>query len=357
MSLELRVERFGEEHVEPYRRLSQVEYGDHAAVSQAVHLRWKFIENPQGPTTGVHLYRDGELVARMAALARQFMHGGKTWTAAHIVDFLVHPRERGMNSLLQLVMGLKQLSGYDFQLIMAPNPAGAAVWEKFVKMPGYFDLEAAVVPLRPAAVLESTGKLRSGKAGAVVDAPWRLTVGGAAKLGGAFGRMKTDGEWPESKELDELFANRAQDQVIGVRSADYLEWRYRRSPVFHYDVLFLRDRGRLSGYLVTRRNVYNGLDCLFIVDAFGRPELTPAAWRAASLRAIARASKGGAQMVMLLGNTEWGALEKISGMPFLKVPPRFLPRKTTVYAQWSGSAGFDIRRDNVYMALGDSDVI
>jgi hypothetical protein len=62
-------------------------------------------------------------------------------------------------------------------------------------------------------------------------------------------------------------------------------------------------------------------------------------------------------MAIILGNTEWGPLEAVSRLPFLAVPPRFLPRKTMVYAQWITEQAFDIRRDNFYVALGDSDVI
>jgi hypothetical protein len=262
-----------------------------------------------------------------------------------------------MNALFQLVVGLKQLSGFDFLLVMAPNPAGAAVWEKFVKMPGYFDLDASVVPLRPAALLESTGKLHTGKVGATLDWPWRLLIGAVARVSGSLGRMRIETQWPDPLEINGMFSAACGHQVVGIRSAEYLEWRYLRSPVFRYNVLFLREKGELSGYFVTRRTTYNGLDCLFVVDAFGRPELTSAAWRSAYLPQTGRASIDGAEMVMLLGNTGWGSLSTVSRLPFLKVPPRVLPRKTTVYAQWITSPGFDIRRDNFYCALGDSDVI
>ncbi len=357
MSLELRVERIGEPHIGPYVQLSRAEYGDDAAVSQASHLRWKFIENPQGPSTGIHVYRDGELVGRMVALARQFLHKGRVYVAAHIVDFLVHPKERGMNALFQLVIGLKQLSGFDFLLVMAPNPAGAAVWEKFVKMPGHFDLDAAVIPLRPAALLQSTGKLHTGKLGAALDWPWHLLIGAAARVGGSRSHTRIETEWPDPLAINEMFSTACGDQVVGIRSAEYLDWRYQRSPVFRYNVLFLREKGELRGYLVTRRTTYHGMDCLFVVDAFGRSELTSAAWRSAYLPQTARASTDGAEMVMLLGNTEWGSPSAVSRLPFLKVPTRALPRKTTVYAQWIGSPGFDIRRNNFYCMLGDSDVI
>ncbi len=357
MALELRVEQIGDEHIGPYERLSRAEYGDAAAISQASHLRWKFIENPQGPSVGIHLYKDGELVARMVALTRQFLHRGKLYRAAHIVDFLVHPKERGMNSLRQLVVGLKQLSGFDFLLIIAPNPAGAAVWEEFVKMQGCFDLDVAIAPLRPAALLQSAGKLRSGALAPLLDWPWRLLISSAAWLGGRLNRVQIEMGWPEPGEFERMFSCDWEDRVVGLRSAQYLEWRYRRSPVFQYKVFFLRENGVLSGYFVTRRTVYDGIDCLFIVDVFGRPQVTSASWRAASLAEISQASMNGAEMAMILGNTEWGSLSAANGIPFLTVPPRFLPRKTTVYAQWITPPGFAIRRENFYIALGDSDVI
>ncbi|MGA8729417.1 MAG: GNAT family N-acetyltransferase, partial [Terracidiphilus sp.] len=355
--LELRIEQIRDEHIEPYIQLSRAEFGDEAAVSQANHLRWKFIENPQGPSTGIHLYRDGELVARMVALSRQFLHLGRIFKAAHIVDFLVHPKERGMNSLLQLVVGLKRLSGYDFLLIMAPNPAGAAVWENFVKMPGHFDLDVAVAPLRPAALFHSVGKLHSGAFASVVDWPWRVVLGAAARLSDSFSHAQVDTEWPRPSEFEQMLSGDWGNRIFGLRSAQYLDWRYRQSPVFRYNVSFLRERGELLGYLVTRRTVYNGIDCLFIVDAFGRPEVKPALWRAASRKEISKAQNDGVEMAMIFGNTAWGPISAVKRIPFLRVPPRFLPRKTTVYAQWVNPPGFDFLRENFYVALGDSDVI
>jgi hypothetical protein len=357
MQLEIRVEQVGEEHIQPYQSLSQIEYGEEAAVSQAQHLRWKFIENPQGPSVGIHLYRGGELVARMVALAKQFVYRGNLFKAAHIVDFLVHPEVRGMQSLLQLVRGLRQLSGFDFLLVLAPNPAGAAVWEKFVKMRGYFDLDVAVAALRPATLLQSAGKLRTGVLAPVLDWPWRCLLTAAAHLAGSPAHLQIDTQWPEQAEVDSMFADGWGDRIAGVRSAEFIEWRYRRSPVFRYNIFFLRVKGELSGYFVTRRTIYDGIDCQFVVDAFGSPQLTAASWRAAARKGISIAASDGATMSMILGNTSWGPLSALSRFPFLTVPPRYLPRKTAVYAEWISNPGFDIRRDNFYVALGDSDVV
>jgi hypothetical protein len=358
MQLEIRVERVGEEHIQLYQRLSKLEYGEAAAVSQANHLRWKFIDNPQGHSIGIHLYKDGNLVARMVALAKQFLYQGNVFKAAHIVDFLVHPEVRGMQSLLQLVRGLKQLTGFDFLLVMAPNQAGAAVWEKFVKMRGYFDLDVVVAALRPAALLQSTGKLRTGVLAPVLDIPWRSLMSAASMFGGSPAQFRIDPQWPAEAEIDSMFAaDDWGDRVVGVRSAEFIEWRYRRSPVFRYKVFFLRIKGELKGYFVTRRTIYDGIDCEFLVDAFGSPQLTASSWGAVARREISTASRDGATVAMILGNTGWGPLSALNRLPFLTVPPRLLPRKTTVYAEWLSKPGFDIRRDNFYLALGDSDVV
>lgn len=357
MDLQLRIEQVRDEHIEPYRRLSSVEFGATAPVSQANHLRWKFIENPQGPSVGIHLYRNDELIARMVALTRQFLHRGKIYRAAHIVDFLVHPGERGMASLLQLGKGLKQISGFDFFLILAPNPAGAEVWEKFVKMRAYFDLDVAVAPLRPASLLESAGKFRSGAFAPALDRPWRFFLLTLSRISGSIGNVEIDTEWPQQRELDDLQAGNSGEQIVGLRSGEYLEWRYKRSPVFRYNTLFLRNGGKLSGYLVTRRHVYDGIDCVFIVDAFGRPDVAPSSWGAALRVCAAQLFGNDVEMAMIFGNTEIGPISLLKRLPFLTVPPRFLPRKTKVYAQWITSPGFEISRENFYVALGDSDVI
>jgi hypothetical protein len=358
MSLEVKVEPIGDEHIEPYVQLSRAEYGESAAVSQADHLRWKFIDNPEGRSMGIHIHREGELVGRMVALPRLFLWKEKIYKAAVIVDFLVHPKARGMESLLELVMALERLSGFDLLLMIAPNPAGAAVWEHLVKVPAPFELDVAVAPLRPASLLQSAGKLPSGPFAPVVDRPSKFLVRGAFRLRGAPGRAKIETAWPTASEIDRMRAPGWGDCVAaGLRSAEYLDWRYRRSPVFQYNVFFLRQEGELCGYLVTRRAVYDNIDCLFVVDAFGSPQLTPASWRTAIATAIAQTGTDCPEMAMILGNTQFGPLASVNSFPFLTVPSRFLPRKMTIFAKWVATPGFEICRDNLYVALGDSDVI
>ena len=358
MDFVTRIEQIGPEHIEPYIKLSKAEYGDAAAVSKSEHLRWKFIENPQGASTGIHLYdASGELMGRMTALTRRFLHEGKDYRAAHIVDFLVHPKMRGMPALFQLATGLKKLSGFDFLLIIAPNPAGATVWEKLLKMRGRFDLDIMAAPLRPFATLQAMGKLGGGKVFSVLDWSWQLLVGSGARFSSHLANTQIESHWPRPDELDRMLSAGSTSQAIGFRSADYLDWRYRRSPVFKYNMSFLREHGELIGYVVTRRTVHDGIDCMFVVDAFCGSGTKLRSLQAAVHAEISRAARSGPQLALIMGNRAWGPLSAISGLPFLKVPSRVLPRKTAVFAEWLTPAAFEIRRDNFYVSLGDSDVV
>lgn len=354
----MRVERLNEEHMEQYSFLSRIEFGDHAAVSNANHLRWKFLQNPQGPSFGIHLYQGSELVGRMVALTRAFTHRHRLYKAAHIVDFLVHPKARGMAALLNLTRGLRQLSGFDFFLIMAPNPAGAAVWENFWKMPRCFDLDVLAAPLRPASASDVLGKLRSGPFRPLLDSTWTAFVRLICAMRGAVDSIQVDREWPSSPEIENLTTRREQsDYVFGIRTPDYLDWRYRRSPVFRYEVFFLRKDGQLMGYIVTRKTTFEGLDCLFIVDAFCSPELSPKVWLGAIAPSIKTAIAEHAHLTLTMGNVALEPLSSLRRLPFVTVPARLLPRRTGVYAEWISPPAFEIRRENSYFALGDSDVI
>lgn len=355
--MELRIEYLGNEHMAPYAALSRIEYGESAAVANERHLRWKFLENPQGRSTGVHLYEGGELVGRMVALARGFVHRHKRYCAAHVVDLLVHPRIRGMSALLQLVQGLRSIQGFDFYLIMAPNPAGAAVWEKFWKMPACFELDVSVAPLRPAALLQSRRKLPSWFPANVVDKTWGVCMRTGNILRRSFGSLEIDRQWPSSSELEKLSRADWGDRVTGIRSPEYLNWRYKGSPIFSYEPFFLRRKGDLLGYVIMRRDVHDGLDCLFVVDSLALPDESGIAWRCVTMPALSSASADGAHMGMVMGNSRLAPVSELSTVPFLSVAKNLLPRKTTVYAEWITTPAFDISRENMYLTLGDGDVI
>jgi hypothetical protein len=350
---ESRIETLTEAHIEPYVRLSCVEYGSEAPVADPAHLRWKFLENPYGPSIGLHVYRGAELVGRLVAMSRRFVHRGRIYTAAQFVDLLVHPEHRGVTPILRFVDAFKQLSGFDFMLMVSPNQP--EITEAFFKMPACFDLDVALVPLQPARLLGGRAARPMAAVAALVDWPWRLLLASGTAIGAALRGTTLTAEWPSERELDELLGAAWEPEAIGLRTAAFLDWRFCRSPIFKYDVRFMRRGGELTGYLVTRRSVYRGYDCHFVVDAFSRRDAGRRAAAGATLSSLRQAALGGAEMAMVVGNTRCGPLAAAYTLPLVTVPDRFRPRNTTVYAKWLIPAPFAFSPEEFHLSLGDYD--
>lgn len=354
---ELRIEPVGEAHIDPYVRLATEEFGSAMAVAQASHLRWKFLGNPAGPATGLHLYSEGELVGRYICWPRHFRLGQKTYRAAIALDTLIARSHRRLSVLLQLLSGLKRVSGFDLLLSIAPNEAGWQVSKKFAAIPECFDLDVAVAPLGPAAILHARGTLPSRGLAKAIDWPWRTLLAPITSLGGRFGRYTASDRWPGRSDVDALFAAGSDGRMTGDRSYDFLDWRFRQSPHFKYELQFLYDGRDLVGYLATRRANYDSYDCRFIVDAFGLPSLTRSDWSAAVRPLLAREARGGADMSMLLGTADCGSLSAVLMPPFMRVPARFVPRRMTVFGKWLSEPGPALDQESLYLTLADYDVV
>lgn len=353
---ELRIEPIDESHIAAYARLAVDEFGPGMAVAQPAHLRWKFLANPAGPSTGIHLYSEGELVGRYIFWPRYFTHAGKSYRAAVALDTLIDRRHRRLNVLMQLLSGIKQVSGFDLLLSIAPNEAGWQVSKKFAAIPECFELDVAVAPIGPGRILHARGTL-SWVAAAVIDWPWRTLLRPVCAISGRFGRYRVTDQWPTQSALEALFDSAVvAGTLTGKRTADFVDWRFRQSPIFKYEVWFLYHGADLVGYLASRRTRYEAYDCRFLVDAFGRPDLTRRDWAAALGPLLAREAAAGAEMSMLLGTADRGSLSTVLMPPFLRVPSRFLPRRMTVFGKWLSDPGPDLTRENVYLTLADYDV-
>ncbi len=357
MSLDVRVEKVEERHIEKYAALSRTEYGVHAAVSQPEHLRWKYLENPAGPSVGFHLYNGEQLVGRMVAMPRDVIHRGTCYKAAYMADLLVERSFRGMTSLLHIFGGLKSLAGFNL-ILVTPNAAGAVVWEKFAKVPLQFDLDVAALPFRPARILQTTGKVKMGRMAFLADSPWGMVLRGLTSILPTVSGVTIDGEWPSAAELDRLQAlYDPTDVAFGLRSPPYLEWRYRNSPIFKYDTWFLRRSHKLIGYVVTRRAQYEGHDCRFVVDAFCEPYLASNIQRETRFAVCRKGSSEGADMAIAIGNCTYGPLAQFSRFPFRRVPRKLLPRSTNLYAKWLTDPGFPLTPSRLFFSLGDCDMV
>jgi hypothetical protein len=351
---DLRVEPVNESHIAPYAELSTIEFGPDAPMSRPDHLRWKFLANPAGPSMGSHLYSDGRLVGRIVGWPRLLAHDGTDYRAGMGTDLLIHQDHRQPASLVQLFKGNQQFD-FDLWLSVAPNAIGWQLSKKYGRMPEVFDLDVAVLPLKPLDILRTR---RSGVPRVVakaIDGGWRWTLAALASVNWCGSRCSISDQWPEPTALG-AFAGIGRDFVVGKRDYAFLDWRFRQGPVFKADVSFLYRGDSLVGYLAIRRMDYLGLDCSFVVDAFGLPELTPRDWGAAIRSLISREARNGSQMIAVIGNGSCPLLSPLVRLPFIRIPRSRLPRRLTVFAR--PRPGLDLKPDdrNFHMTLADYDV-
>ena len=70
-------------------KLSITEYGNEAAVSSPSHLRWKYLDNPSGPTYADILYQDSQIVGRVVYEPRKFVSKDGSLRAVNPIDVLI----------------------------------------------------------------------------------------------------------------------------------------------------------------------------------------------------------------------------------------------------------------------------
>lgn len=356
--LSIQIEDLTEQHITAYASLSWLEYGD-SPVADPEHLRWKFLENPQGRSRAIHLYHGRELIGRLVAQPRTFLSAGAPAKAAYIVDLLVHPAYRGMPSLLKLLGGVNKLRAEFDLILVTPNAAGRLVWANFVRLHSRFDLDVWATPLVPARLLSRRLRLGVRLAAPIIDSVWRGVAATAKRIATLDSRVRFERAWPDSEELDALLAAAASSHcAAGRRDRSFVEWRFRSSPVVQYEVDFFRKRDQLVGYIASRRMVYEGYDVRFIVDVVATPAMTRRDWRAVRWEYFGFENKrSGAELIMTVGNMKCSPLSQFAKLPFISVPTRMLPQRVTVFADWWSQAAFDLDEESLNLTLADCDMV
>jgi hypothetical protein len=349
----LKIEEIGPQHIQPYAELSFAEYGS-APIADVSHLRWKFLENPQGSSLGIHLFAADRLVGRLAAQPRTFVFpDGNRRTAAYMVDLLIHPDFRGIGSLMKIMGGMRTLrERFDFAIV-TPNDKGIQVWRDLAKLRPEFDLGVSAAVLRPGNF--PAVSRRAGSLAGILNRVWLAAASGASNIfSGAF---SFDRAWPDAEELGLLLAPSTR-RIHGRRDPEFLQWRFKSSPVFKYEVNFVRMGGRLIGYVVTRRATVAGYCCCFVVDAFATESCSQSMWRRIRWEILRLETLGGgADMAMVLGNESCGALAHVADFPFIRVPERFLPQRTPVFVDYWAKSMRVIDEREMELTLADCDMI
>ena len=80
--------------IKRYALLSQSEYSNDNPISLEEHLRWKYLNNPEGLSYGINGYSGDKLVARISYQKKNFIFKDHIINGANLCDLLIDKENR-----------------------------------------------------------------------------------------------------------------------------------------------------------------------------------------------------------------------------------------------------------------------
>jgi hypothetical protein len=212
---------------------------------------WEFREGYAGPGRIFVAEHDDRIVGHLAFIPQQYAAGTTRIDGALAVDVMTDPQVRRQKIFSRLARFAAERLRRDFQVITAfqirKEVAGgmlAGGWRPAGELP---------VMLKP---LSMTRIVRD----FVSSAQAQPTASAAIEREGPI-RLIADGEFDG---IDALLETTHPRQM---RTGDFLRWRYRRNPHWHYRMEGLFEEGTLRAFVVHRPAVLKGRRTLAIAEA------------------------------------------------------------------------------------------
>jgi len=239
--------------------------------------RWEFMEAPDGKGF-IYLVRDGDqIIAHFADIPRRFSINGETALATLSLDLMVHPDYRREGLFMAMGRyGARRVSQENGLFRMAfpirPETIKGLIkigWEKVVLLP------VIVRPIRFGGIVNRYLRFK----------PLCLLLGGLAAgayfllFGWRKGKNPEGIQIEEAVRLDEDFddflevASRLYP-AMGIRTRQYLDWRYVQHPTRRYTIYRAIEKGKMKGYIVLRKVELLGFNSAVIVDLLALDEGT-----------------------------------------------------------------------------------
>jgi GNAT superfamily N-acetyltransferase len=237
--------------------------------------RWEFMEAPDGKAL-IYIVQDGNrIIAHFADIPRRFSINGEVVLATLSLDLMVHPdyRREGLFTAMGRygAQRVKQENG----LFMMAFPIRSETiqglikigWRKVVKLP------VIVHPIRFSGIVDRYLRFK----------PLSILIGGVAtclyllRFGWKKGENVEGIQIEEVVQLDEAFDAFWQSasrlfSVLGVRTRQYLNWRYVKHPTRRYTVYRAIEEGKMKGYIVLRKVELLSFNSAVIVDLLALDE-------------------------------------------------------------------------------------
>jgi Acetyltransferase (GNAT) domain len=297
---------------------------------------WLYLENPHGPARAWVATEEstGRGLGVAAAFPRRLFIGKSVRPGYVLGDFCIDQHHRSLGLALQLQRAsLEQIvftqlcMAYDF-----PSDRMMAIYRR-MQIPPAGQMVRWAKPLR--ANRKIANLVKSTAIAGLLAAPFNVLLQWkdfASSPSAGWTIVNHEGICKEefthlARSVGSLYGSCVE------RSAEYLNWRYLRHPLVHYEILAARSGGELRGYVVFSHTNEDAK----IVDLFGFSDT--AMWTSLVGRAVARLRDRGVVTLSIpaLAPGPWTGLLKRWG---------FRPRESSPFVVCAPEAGAGPSRDS-----------
>jgi GNAT superfamily N-acetyltransferase len=324
---------------------------------------WQYRRNPAG-TAFIRLALDRDnhdiLAGQYIVIPLDFACRGRTVRGALSLNTLTDAKYRGQGVFTGLAREAYQLCGdQGVRLVIGyPNQNSYPGFLKHLEFKDVGEIPLLLRVLRLSVAVDKGFPIKS----------MRGVLGTMARLGNFYYRMsgETDPSVETVTEFDEAFDKfseclMSRFPIMVKRDSAYLDWRYIQPPM-EYEILVVRDRGCILGYIVYRIMQFVGMRCGVVADFVvrGDSESVDAGNRLlrSALNRMFALDCDIAEALSLPGTTERRLLRK---WKFIVAPKMFLPQPFTFIVR-NNALEHDFRLNifdlhNWFVGLGDYDIV
>ena len=234
------------------------------------HFDWLYRDNPDGRARAwVAMDSDDSLLGAAAAFPRRVRVNGEPLVCWNLGDFAIKKEYRSLGPAIALQKAcIAEVVDGDIPFSYDhPSRGMMAIYERIGFKPTG-QVTRFVRLLRLDNKVQGFWKERFIGKGVIALGNLVLSLGSRGSLeSGGYRAVVHEGRFDQRfSDLEERVAPRLQ--VVGCRSAEYLNWRYRDNPLAQYDVVTVQDHSRLCGYAVLHKQGSSA----WLMDLFGEQD-------------------------------------------------------------------------------------
>lgn len=251
--------------IKKYALLSQTEYSKKNPISQEKHLRWKYLQNPEGLSYGINGYCEDKLIARISYQKKKFFFKNRIIKGANLCDLLINKNNRNLDKFFKLTNQFfikKDIPESDLS-IMLPNEISINIYKKILNLDPIGSLELRLFPIINSIIQKKLNFK-------ILNFLNSLSYNFFSFLNKNFqliSKINFSKKDVNNDEYEKMIKNYYEKNLIqGERSKKWMQWRYSSNSEINYFFEYIFFKNKLIGYVAYRRIEKYGFEILVIME-------------------------------------------------------------------------------------------